>query len=144
MEGDSEYCSGRFCDAVDELMGYLTHTLHTVVNDLKLKLYSEFTEQERQNIDGSGVDMKKVTTLFTILKTKSVGVHQKCLKALEELKHEEAADKLRERIKSPCSIKKTGPGKPNIIAVVGVRYNRVFQLTCMHTKSSCHIIVKLL
>ena len=74
----------------------LTSSLHTVVNDLKLKLYSEFMEQERQNIDNSGTDYNKVIALFTCLKTKSVNAHHKCVKALEELGHEDVTDKLRE------------------------------------------------
>ena len=89
----------KFCHAVDELMYDLANTLHTVVGELKLKLYGEFTGQERQRIDGSGTDMEKVTNLVEILKTKSANTHQKCLKALEELKHEEIADKLREKMK---------------------------------------------
>lgn len=98
----ADKCSSEeaFCRAVDGLMDHLTHTLHTVVDDLKLKLYGEFTEQERQNIDSSGTDFKKVEALFTSLKTKSVNVHQKCLKALEELKHKDVAKKLNEKMEN--------------------------------------------
>ena len=100
----------KFCDAVDEMMNDLAHSLHTVVDGLKLKLFDEFTEHERQKIDVSGTDIKKVTIFFTILKTKSADAHQKCLKALEELKHKDVADKLREKMKIPCLLK-TAPGK---------------------------------
>ena len=92
-----------FGRAVDELMDELTNTLHTVVRDLMLKLHSEFTELERQKIDGRETDMERVTTLFTTLKTKPVDTYQKCLKALEELKHHDVADKLRDKMKSSCS-----------------------------------------
>lgn len=95
-----EECSSKaFCDAVDGMMGELVHSLHTVVDDLKLKLYGELTECERQNIDVSGANTKKVTTIFTILKTKSIHVHQLCLTALEELKHNDVADKLRDELR---------------------------------------------
>ena len=103
-----DYSSAMFCDAVDELMDDIARTLHTVVDDMTLKLYGEFTERERQKIDGSGTDINKVTTFFTILKTKSADAHQKCLKVLEELKHKEVADKLREKMKS---LLRTVPGK---------------------------------
>ena len=91
----------KFCFAVDKLMYDLTNTLHTVVEGLKLKLYGEFTEVERQRIDCSEMNLSKVTIFFEILKTKSVDTHQKCLEALEELKHKEIADKLREKMKTP-------------------------------------------
>ena len=109
-----EYGSTRlFGNAVDEMMDGLVHSLHTVIDDLKLKLYDELTEYERQNIDGSRTNMDKVTTFFTILKTKSVDTHQKCLRALEELKHKDVADKLRERMESACLLR-TAPSKLNI------------------------------
>ena len=92
-------CS-NFVRAVDRTMGELANTLHTVVSDLKLKLYDVFSEGERQNIDASKTNMDKVTTLFTCLKTKPTDAQQNCLKALEELKHTEIANKLRERMKN--------------------------------------------
>ena len=98
-----EVCARKmFGRVVDELMDELANTLHTVVDDLVLKLYSEFTEQERQKIHGRGTNMEKVTTMFTTLKTKSVDAHQKCLKALEDLKHHDVVDKLREKMNRPC------------------------------------------
>ena len=113
MEGDEVWSASAFLRAVDELMEYLTSRLHTVVNDLKLKLYGEFTEQERQNIDNSGTDIDKVIALFTSMKTKSVNAHHKCVKALEELGHKDVADKLREKIKNSNSAR-TVAGKGNI------------------------------
>lgn len=107
-----EYSAG-FCNVVDEMMDELAHSLHTVVDGLKLKLYGEFTEYERQSIDAGETNMKKVTTFFTILKTKTVDAHQKCLKALEDLKHKDMADKLRERMKS-ARLLRTEPSKRNI------------------------------
>lgn len=98
-------CSVRkmFCYAVDELMNELADNLHPVVDDLLLKLYSEFTEQERQNINNSGTSLNKIVHLFESLKTKSSDAHQKCLKALEELKHKEMADKLKENMNKSSS-----------------------------------------
>ena len=99
----------KFCYAVDNSMYDLTNTLHTVVEELKLKLFGEFTEGERQEIDCSGTNLRKVTILFETLKTKSVDTHQKCLEALEELKHKEIADKLREKMKTPGLPKEISP-----------------------------------
>lgn len=102
MEGDEVRVFGH---AVDQLMEDLTSSLHTVVNDVKIRLYDEFTEHERQVIDNSGTDIDKVISLFTSLKTKSVDAHHKCVNALEELGHHDVAEKLREKIKSFCSAK---------------------------------------
>ena len=112
MEGDEVWSESAFGRAVDQLMEGLANSLHTVVKDIKLKLYSEFTEQERQSIDNSGTDIDKVITLFTSLKTKPVGAHHKCVKALEELGYQDVVDKLREKIKNSCSAKKIA-GKQN-------------------------------
>ena len=111
-----------FSRAVNELMDELVHTLHTVVDDLKLKLYNEFTPYEHQSIDCCRTNIDKVKTLFESLKTKSAEVHKKCLKALEELKHNEIAKKLSETMTSvlPKTVNDTS-------STAGIkRYNRVF------------------
>ena len=74
MEEDER---AKFSHAVDELMYDLVNTLHTVVGELKLKLYGELSGQERQHIDGRETNMDKVTNLFEILKTKSANAQQK-------------------------------------------------------------------
>lgn len=102
MEGDTqayeEASEEGFCHAVDEMMDYLTNTLHTTVDDLLTKLYGEFQLEERQNIDASRTAAEKVKTFFEALKTKSVGAHQKCLTVLGELKRRDVANKLKEKM----------------------------------------------
>ena len=52
--------TGSFACAVDEMMGVLTETLHTVIDDLILKLYDCFTESERQEINACKTNIKRV------------------------------------------------------------------------------------
>lgn len=132
MEECSE-CS-MFPRAVDELMEELTNSLHTVVNDLLLKLYDKFTEAERQDIDASRTNINKVKKLFIILKTKSIDAHQKCLKALEELGHHDIADKLRQKMKN---LPRTIAGKPFLVRVLYMDYdNEDFAIVSQSAKEA--------
>ena len=88
-----------FSLAVDEMMETLTERLHTVIDDLILKVYACFTEGERQNIHASRTNIKKVEEFFKTLKTKGVEEYKKCLTAMEELKHPDVAKMLRAKWK---------------------------------------------
>ena len=82
--------------AVDKMMETLTGRLHTVVDDLILKLYDCFTEAERQKINSCRTNIKKTEELFTTLKTKSVTAYDKCLLAMEDLNHGDLVSTLKE------------------------------------------------
>ena len=82
MEGS---ISQSFQHAVDSMMEDLVTRLHTVIDDLKKKLYNCFTDSERQKIDASTTNNKKVMELFEIVKTKQTDVHKRCLGAMESL-----------------------------------------------------------
>ena len=82
--------------AVDTMMETLTGRLHTVVDDLILKLYDCFTEAERQKINSCRTNIKKVEELFTKLKTKNVSAYNKCLQAMEDLNHGDLVSTLKE------------------------------------------------
>ena len=86
-----------FACAVDEMMGVLTETLHTVIDDLILKLYDCFTESERQEINACKTNIKRVEEFFSTLKTKNVAVHERCLIAIKDSQHPEIARILREK-----------------------------------------------
>ena len=89
--------------AVDEMMGTLTERLHTVIDELILRLYAYFTEGERQEIQHpSKTKIKMVEEFFKTLKTKGVEVYEKCLTAMVELKHPDLARMLREKWK--CAV----------------------------------------
>ena len=94
--------------AVDEMMGTLTGSLHTVIDELILKLYACFTEGERQQIQHPNrTKIQMVEEFFKTLKTKGVEVYKKCLTAMEELKHPDLARMLREKWK--CAVDGAGP-----------------------------------
>ena len=76
-----------FSLAVDQMMETLTGRLHTVIDSLIVKLYAFFTEGERQEINASKTNIKKVEEFFRALKTKQVDVYEKCLTAINELQH---------------------------------------------------------
>lgn len=88
-----------FHNAVDKTMEKLTERLHTVVDDLILKLYSCFTEAERQEINASRTNIKKVEKFFVTLKTKNVDAYEKCLMAMKDLNHGDLAAALKEEWK---------------------------------------------
>lgn len=89
-----------FSCAVNEMMETLTETLHTVIDELILKTYNCFTEGERQEINASITKIKQVEKFFTTIKTKDVEAFEKCLIAIENLKHPDLARRLREKWRS--------------------------------------------
>ena len=86
-----------FALAVDGMMDSLTEKLHTVIDELIIKLYDCFTLSERQEIDACNTNIKKVEKFFSTMKTKNVTVYGRCLNAIEDLKHPEIAQNLREK-----------------------------------------------
>ena len=87
-----------FSIAVDDTMGSLTNRLHTVLDELLLKLYSCFTDGERQEIQvGGNTGIRKVEKFFVTLKTKDVSAYKRCLIALKELKHTELSEELEKK-----------------------------------------------
>ena len=97
---DKRELRDSFSYAVDKLMGELTERLHTVIDDLLLKLYDCFTERERQEINTNRINIKKVEDFFRIVKTKDVNSYEKCLTAMEDLNCHDLASNLREEWKS--------------------------------------------
>lgn len=88
-----------FSHAVDKMMEDLTTRLHTVIDDLTFKLYNCFTEGERQDINASRTNIKRVEEFFIRIKTKDVDAYEKCLTAMEALNHHDLASNLREEWK---------------------------------------------
>ena len=86
-----------FAYAVDEMMERLTATLHTVIDDLIIKLYDCFIESERQEIKACNTNFKKVEEFFSTIKTKDSTVYERCLDAIKNLKHPDTARILREK-----------------------------------------------
>ena len=94
MEETASTSQLAFRYAIDKMMETLTDRLNTVVDGLIRKLYDCFTEAERQKIKSSRTNIEKVEELFTTLKTKDVGVYERCLRALQELNHAQLASEL--------------------------------------------------
>ena len=100
----SETQRQSFSSAVDEMMGTLTETLHTVIDDLLMKTYNCFTEGERQQINHpSKTNMKKVEEFFRTLKTKGVDAYERCLTAMNDLHHPNLAATLKEKWRNYAS-----------------------------------------
>lgn len=93
-----------FSVAVDEMMGTLTETLHTVIDGIILKTYNCFTEGERQEINASKTNIKKVEEFFRTLKTKGVDAYERCLTAMNDLHHPDLARTLREKWRNASSL----------------------------------------
>ena len=83
---------------VDEMMGVLTETLHTVIDDLIIQMYDCFTEFERQELSAAcKTNIVRVKEFFSTLKTKNVTVYERCLIAIKDLQHPKTARILREK-----------------------------------------------
>ena len=104
--------------AVDTMMETLTGRLHTVVDDLILKLYDCFTEAERQKINSCRTNIKKVEELFTKLKTKNVSAYNKCLQAMEDLNHGDLVSTLKEEWE-----KKSLPTEQSVLPTIASKYS---------------------
>lgn len=76
--------SPSFKCAVDNMKHELADRLHTVIDDLKIKLQECFAISEREKIDAEKTNTAKVRKFFKVLKTKSSDIHERCLKAIEE------------------------------------------------------------
>jgi len=94
MEG-----SQSFQHAVNGMMEDLVISLHTVIDDLRIKLYDCFTDSERQKIDAYRTNNEKVTEFFKVLNTKQNDVHKRCLDAIESLGYGDLASKLTKKWK---------------------------------------------
>ena len=97
-----------FCTAVDTMMEQLASRLHSVVGDLLLKLYNCFEENERQEINVAPTHIEKVEKLLTAVKTKSVDIYERFLTALVDCKHEDLAEKLRNKWSNPVAAPSAG------------------------------------
>ena len=87
----------QFQNAVDSMMEDLVKSLHTVIDDLMIRLYDCFTELQRQEIDANGVKIKRVKEFLKVLKTKGKGAHIRFLDAVESFGYVDLAYKLREK-----------------------------------------------
>ena len=92
---DEKKLRESFSYAVNKMMGELSERLHTVIDDLLVKLYNCFTERERQEINASKTNIKKVEEFFMALKTKDVDAYERCLIAMEDLNHHDLASTLK-------------------------------------------------
>ena len=119
MNGDRE----SFAYAVDEMMDVLANTLHTVIDGLTIKLYNCFNEGERQEINASRTNITKVKEFFTSLKTKEVDAYERCLTAMNELKHPALAKALREKWYSAPRRQSTSQASSSVASMYAVLNN---------------------